>query len=129
MVTIKDIIGYHRRHAAYLLRVFWFRVEYVPVRLLYGVFLHGLLRMLGSWHETELLVDSVFMGLTWLPEYVSNTFSKVINRAGDRLAVGISGSYNGTIVYPVNVPDSSVSFALMLVIGVGILWRAPGAPQ
>ena len=26
LVIIKDIIGYHRRHAAYLLRVFWFLV-------------------------------------------------------------------------------------------------------
>ena len=79
--------------------------------------------------KPELLVDLVFMGLTWLPEYVTYTFSRVINRAGDRLSVGISGSYNSIIAYPVNTPDSSGSYALMLLIGVGILWRAPGAPQ
>ena len=27
LVIIKDIIGYHRRHAPYLLRVFWFLVD------------------------------------------------------------------------------------------------------
>ena len=79
--------------------------------------------------KPELLVDLFFMSLTWLPEYVSYTFSRVINRAGDRLSVGVSGNYNGTIAYPMNVPDSNGSFALMLPIGVGILWRAPGAPQ
>ena len=79
--------------------------------------------------KPELLVDLAFMGLTWLQEYVSYTFSRVINRAGNGLAIGISGDYNGTIVYPVNMPNSSGSFALISLIGVGILWRAPGAPQ
>ena len=129
VVTIKDIVGYHRRHAAYLLRVFWFLVKYVPVLLLYGLFVMAFFGCLVLGMKPELLVDLVFMGLTWLPEYVTYTFSRVINRAGDRLSVGISGSYNGTIAYPVNTPDSSGSYALMLLIGVGILWRAPGAPQ
>ena len=129
LVTIKDIIGYHRRHAAYLLSVFWFLVKYVPVLLLYGLFVMAFFGCLVLGMKPDLLVDLVFMGLTWLPEYVSYTFSRVINRAGDRLSVGVSGNYNGTIAYPVNVPDSNGSFALMLLIGVGILWRAPGAPQ
>ena len=129
VVTIKDIVGYHRRHAAYLLRVFWLLVKYVPVLLLYGLFVMAFFGCLVLGMKPELLVDLVFMGLTWLPEYVTYTFSRVINRAGDRLSVGISGDYNGTIAYPVNTPDSSGSYALMLLIGVGILWRAPGAPQ
>ena len=66
-VIIRGIIGYHRRHAAYLLLCFGSWSNMCRWSCSMGSS-YDFLRMFRSWHGTRALGRSLFfMGLTWLP--------------------------------------------------------------